>query len=104
MRPLLLAHIAASYCAGPAFMALEVFYYRPIHWSPMDARLSALGIAAFSPLTAPLLLVGTPIGIAVHHGPFRPLWLCVGAAYLALEFALYRCFKRSNPRKADITP
>jgi hypothetical protein len=98
-RALWLAHVAASYPAGPVFVALEVFYYRPIFWSPSDARLSAACIAVLSPFTAPLLLVGTPLGIALHRGPFRPLWFVVGALYLTLEFILYRLFRRSSNRQ-----
>jgi hypothetical protein len=95
-RAFWLAHIVASYVAGPVFVALEVFYYRPIHWSPPTARASAAVMAAVSPLTAPMLLVGTPVGIALHHGPSRPLWFVVGAGYIVLEAVLFRLFRRSR--------
>jgi hypothetical protein len=97
-RAFWLAHIVASYVAGPVFVALEVFYYRPIHWSTPDGRISAVFMAALSPITAPLLLVGTPLGIALHEGPFRPLWFIVGAVYVVLEFILYRLLRRSSSR------
>src|SRR5439155_24418954 len=93
MRAFLLAHTVASYVAGPVFVALEVFYYRPIHWSSPDARVGAVFVAALSPLSAPLLLVGTPLGIALHHGPLRPVWFAVGVGYVALEIIFFRMFR-----------
>src|SRR4051794_5209258 len=98
-RAFWLAHVVASYIAGPVFVALEVFYYRPIHWSAADGRLAAAGIAALSPVTAPLLLVGTPIGIALHNGPVRPLWFVVGVGYIVLEVLFYRRFRRAGSRE-----
>jgi len=86
-RKFILAHIILSYLAGAGFVGLEVFAYRPNHYSDPELRRGAFYVFAVSPITAPILLVGYPIGAAIHHYWPRPLWCVVALAYIFVESA-----------------
>ena len=92
LRDILIVQIVASYIAATSFAALEVFRYRPIFYSNPDARKGIIAVAIAGPLTGPLLLFGTPLGLALHHRVPHVSWVAVAIPYLAVELLLVRAY------------